>query len=90
MSLRTCVKSQKLIKGQANFIDISEDKRLLLTCEDTRTLAIYDMATNKLIWTYEEYEEVFSAYWIQAPHTIFVVTSGNARVVNIMLNSNRK
>lgn len=90
MNLRTCVKAIKLIKGQVNFMDISEDKRLLLTCEDTRTLVIYDMASNKLIWRYDDYEEVFSAIWIKAPHTIFVVTSGNTRVVNIMLNTNRK
>lgn len=88
--MKTCVKTIKLIKGQVNFIDISDDKRLLLTCEDTRTLSIYDMASYKMVWMYEDYEEVFSAYWIQAPHTIFVITSGNARVVNIMLNTNRR
>lgn len=47
LDTRTCVITYKLIRGHVNFIDLSDDKRLLLTCEDTRTLAIYDMATKK-------------------------------------------
>lgn len=90
MDTRTCVITHKMIQGHVNFIDLSSDNRLLLVCEDTRTLAIYDMATKKQVWLYEDYEEVFSAYWICVPHTILVVSSGNVRVVNIMLNCNRK
>ena len=47
LDTRTCVITYKMINGHVNFIDLSDDKRLLLTCEDTRSLAIYDMATKK-------------------------------------------
>ena len=76
----------KILEGHVKFIDLSEDKRLLLVCEDTRKVSVYDMAIKKRVWVYEDHEEIYKAFWVSVPHSIAVVSSANVRIVNIYLN----
>ena len=83
---KICIVSHYLFSGFLKSVDVSRDKRLVLSCENRRGLFVYDITRMVCVFRYQVNEEILDAVWLDEPVSVLVVTSDNVRVLNLYLD----